>query len=380
MEEKMDRMEAEDFSLFGLLGRSWELGSEVVDLTFDNSDNAVAFTLVDGSVAIAKTKDAEPAAKRIRISAEDGRQSILPRTRPLPPITRIRVQERTPVALTAYGKHGFVVGDASGALTSLTIGGERTPFSNSLDAPIIAIDCASTTGDLACATADHRVVLIRRGETEPAVLEHPTAIGALTFSPDGGQLAVAGDDCVTLWKTTQNPKRLVELTPCQNPVSLAWSPDQTKLALGQKTGGVTVWQLGGKDQITLPDYPAPVRTLAWTSNSDILTTSGAFRVIAWPLNQLKTNGVHPKSLDTAKPSLAAVEAVCSHPARPLIAAGYENGMLLITQIGKLDELLIKTEGQGAIGAIRWSSNSGYLALGSSHGLAAVVELPSQMFK
>ena len=40
------------------------------------------------------------------------------------------MQERSPVALTAYGKHGFVIGEASGALTSLTVGGERTPFRN----------------------------------------------------------------------------------------------------------------------------------------------------------------------------------------------------------------------------------------------------------
>ena len=81
----MDRMEAEDFSLFGLLGRSWQLDADVVDLTFDNSDGAVAFALADGSVAIARTKDSEPAAKRIRISAEDGRSTILPRVKPLPP-------------------------------------------------------------------------------------------------------------------------------------------------------------------------------------------------------------------------------------------------------------------------------------------------------
>jgi WD40 repeat protein len=380
MEEKMDRMEAEDFSLFGLLGRSWELDAEVVDLTFDNSDGAVALALADGSIAIARTKDAEPAAKRIRISAEDGRQSILPRTKPLPPITRLAVQDRTPVALTAYGKHGFVIGDASGALNSLTIGGERTPFSKPLDAPIIALDHAPTTGDLACATADHNVVLIRRGESDPLVLEHTTPIGALAFSPDGSQLAVAGDDQVTLWKIAKKPEKQIELGPCRTPISLAWSPDQTKLALGQEIAGVTVWYLDGKDHITLPDYPAPVRTLSWSRDSDILTTSGAFRVITWPLNQLKTNGVHPTSLDTGKPSLATVEAICSHPTRPLIAAGHENGMLIVTQIGKPDELVIKTEGQGAISAIRWSGDAGYVALGSDQGLAAIIELPPQMFK
>jgi len=376
----MDRMEAEDFSLFGLLGRSWELDTPIVDLTFDNSDGAVAFTLADGSVAVAKTKDAEPAAKRIRISAEDGRSSILPRTKPLPPGTRISVQGDTPVALSAYGKHGFVIGEASGALTSLTIGGERTPFSKPLDAPIIALEHAPKTGDLASITADHRVILIRRGEIEPMVLEHTTNVGTLAFSPDGSQLAVAGEEHVTLWKINQTPEKLIELGPCQSPLSLAWSPDQAKLALGQEKAGVTVWQLDSRDHINFPDYPAPTSTLAWTADSEVLATSGAFRIIAWPLDKWRTNGMHPTSLESGKPSLAAVEALACHPTRALIAAGYENGMLIIAQLSKSDELVIKTEGQGANGSLQWSHDAGYIAIGSSKGLAAMIELPKQILK
>lgn len=376
----MDRMEAEDFSLFGLLGRSWDLDAPVVDLTFDNSDGAVAFALADGSVAIAKVKDAEPAAKRIRISAENGRSSILPRNKPLPPVTRLSIQDGAPVALTAYGKHGFVIGDASGALLSVTTGGERTPFATSIEASIVALDHADETGDLACATADHQVALIRRGSRDAERLDHESPIGALAFSPDGTRLAVAHDAAVTLWTLDNKPTRLVDLTPCREPAALAWSPDQTRLALGQHAGGVAIWQLEGGAPLTFPDYPAPVHSLAWSHDGDNLVTSGAFRIITWPVNALKSNGSHPASLDTGKPSLAAVEAVASHPTSPLIAAGYENGMLLIAQAGRPDELVIKAGGRGAIGSLRWSKNAGFMAVGSDQGLAAVVELPPQIFK
>ena len=140
------------------------------------------------------------------------------------------------------------------------------------------------------------------------------------------------------------------------------------------------WQLDDATTLPLPDYPAPVRTLAWSQDGDHLVTSGAFRVIAWPINQLKSNGIHPASRDTGKPSLAAVEAVHTHPSRPLIAAGYENGMVIIVQTGEQDELILKNEGLGAIAAIRWSNAAGYIAIGSDQGLAALVELPAQIFK
>ena len=58
----MDRMEAETSVYLACSGGSWELNADVADLAFDNSSGAVAFALADGSVAIARTKDAEPAA------------------------------------------------------------------------------------------------------------------------------------------------------------------------------------------------------------------------------------------------------------------------------------------------------------------------------
>ena len=122
--------------------------------------------------------------------------------------------------------------------------------------------------------------------------------------------------------------------------------------------------------------------MVWSADGETLVTSGAFRIIAWPLGDLKTNGATPtaSALETGKPSLVAIEAVASHPNEPLIAAGYENGMLILTKIGSKDELIIKNEGDGAIKHLDWSRDGGYLALGSDRGLAAIVELPEQLFK
>jgi WD40 repeat protein len=236
------------------------------------------------------------------------------------------------------------------------------------------------TGDLACATADHQVLLLRRGAGEPLALAHENPIGALAFSPDGNQLAVACEGGVTLWDMANDFAKRCELTPCEHPACLAWSPDQSAIALGQQKGGIRIWRLDGADALGLSDYPAPVRSLAWSTSGDHLVTSGAFRIIAWPLDQGHGNGLHPTSLTTGRPGLATVEAIAAHPARPLIAAGYENGMLTLAPIGRPDELVIRAEGRGAIDKIAWSNDAGFIAIGSNQGLASIVELPQQLFK
>ncbi len=378
----MDRMEAEDFSLFGLLGRSWHLDMPVISTTFDNSGSAVAYTLADGSVAIARVKDTEAAAKRIRISAEDGRSSILPRSKPLPPLTHFTMQDGRPIAASAYGKHGFVLGDQSGQLISTTVGGERTPFSIRQDGAITALEHTEATGLLACATDKGEIALVSRGNANTAPLDLDSSIQALSFSPDGKQLAIAAKDTVTLWQVEGEPAKISTWPTHGPPLVLCWSPDQTKIAVGYEHGGIGIWYVRDGSHIAFTDYPSAVRSLAWSADGDTLLTSGAFRMIAWPLNQLKTNGRAPtaSAMETGKPSLVAIEAVASHPERPLVAAGYENGMLILATIGSKDELILKTEGDGAITSLEWSKDGGYLALGSDHGLAAIVELPPQLFK
>jgi WD40 repeat protein len=374
-------MEAEDFSLFGLLGRSWSLEAAVVDLAFDHSDGAVAFALADGSVAIARLKDAEPAARRIRVSAEDGRATILPRTRPLPPLVHFPVCRDRPPAMTAYGKHGIVIADDEGRLLSVTPGGERTPFTATpADAPIIALDHAADTGLLALASEDGRLVLLGRGGAR-ATMQLEAAPGfRLRFSPDGERLAVTTADRILLFDVSDGLVQLGALEPPAEPVSIAWSPDRMRLACGYASGGAGVLELGGTAFRGLGDYPSPVRALAWSAGGDVLITSGAFRIIAWSLGREQANGAKPLALETGRPSLVAVETVAAHRRRRLIAAGYENGMVILAEPGKQDELPLKHDGQGAITAMSWSEDGGHIAVGSDRGLASIIELPPQIFK
>ena len=375
----MSTATVEDLTLFGLLSRSWELDAGVVDVVFDRSGDAVAFALADGSVALAALADAEPATARIRMSVEHGQASIQPRAKALPPIARLHAGQQAPAAIAAHRDSGFVLAEASGALVRVDADGTRGILSSDLDGPITDIDVAPETGRLACIATGGKVAVMAAGDDRPAPLPQDGLARRLGFSPCGTRLAVARDGAVTIWSMEDAPRRVADLPAAERAHAMAWSPDGTLLACGHGSG-IEAWRMDNGGTVSLPDYPSPVRSIVWSADGTAMVTSGAFRIIAWPRDRLATNGAPPATLDTGRPSLAAVDAVAAHPAKPLVAAGYENGMLAIAELGKPDELPIKTEGQGAISTLTWSGDGRFLALGTDRGLAAIVELPPQMLK
>ena len=70
----MNQQTMQNLTLFDLLARSWQRPSAIADLRFSADGSAVAFTAVDGTVAIAAVADHEPPEARIRVSNDLGRR------------------------------------------------------------------------------------------------------------------------------------------------------------------------------------------------------------------------------------------------------------------------------------------------------------------
>jgi len=374
----MNMKTTEDLTLFGLLARSWQMDAAVCDIALDAGGGAVAFALADGSIALAILEDSEPASKRIRVSVEHGGVSIQPRTETLPPLTHVNALDGVPAAVAAHVDRGFVFVDASGALTGLTAEGEQVALGASAGGPACAITAAAKTGQLACTGCDGRVTVFGKGDLRGRVLPGDVPAHFARYSPRGDVLAVSHENIVTLWNTVDAPVKLAEVPVAGRPLTLAWSPDGALLGCGEEAGAGIV-QTSGAEPVVLADYPSSVRSIAWSFDDRALVTSGAFRIIAWPRDRLAPDST-PSTIETGRAGLAAVDAVATHPKKPLVAAGYENGILVIAEIGKPDEMPIKSEGQGAISVIRWTGDGQHLAFGTDRGLAAIVELPRQLFK
>ncbi|MDQ0391932.1 WD40 repeat domain-containing protein [Labrys monachus] len=370
----MDRTE-ETATLYSLLARQWSVGAGVERLCFDAAEGAVAFALADGRVALARMQDAEPPEDRYRIAADDGRATISRRSRPVPPAMQLIV-DAGPVRLAPLGEAGFVAGGRGGRLARLTVAEGVEPFADVGGGPVAALAVlpggravAAAGTVLAACEADGVLRLLRADDEEPS---------AMAASPDGSRLALGGPHGLSL--RTLGGEGEARHLPLGTVFELAWSPDGAWLVASVAQGGIVLVHAGSGESLPIPDYPAPVRSLSWSADSRHLATGGAFRIVVWRVDTLFQDRTRPENPQTGRAGLVPVEAVDIHPHRPLVAAGYGDGSVVVAQIGKRDELVVRTAGGSAVRALRWSRDGRHLALGTEEGQAAIVTFPSGLFK
>lgn len=375
----MNQQTMQNLTLFDLLARSWQRPSAIADLRFSADGSAVAFTCVDGTVAIAAVADHEPPEARIRVSNDLGQTTIRPREKPPVPLIATAAFGDGDVPLVADAHAGFLVGAASGDVLHLAAGGEAAEALLKIDGPIVAIDHCAKAGKTAVSNGHD--VFLSHGEGDAVRLERDatSSTDTLAFSPGGRRLACGLDEGLSVWAVEGDAALIRDVPLSARPVSIRWSKDGTWLACGLETGGFALVSLADGRADVVAGFPSPVRTVCWSQPAHALFASGAFRIAGWSMTAPPFGGETSGALETGRSGLVLVEGVAAHPEKKLIAAGYANGRITIAQIGARDELVVRPLG-GAVTALAWSGDGRHLAAGSVDGTAAIVTFPAQMFK
>jgi WD40 repeat protein len=375
----MNQQTMQNLTLFDLLGRSWQRPAAIADLRFNADGSAVAFTCVDGTVAIAAVADHEPPEARIRVSIDLGQTTIRPREKPPVPLIATAAFADGDIPLAFYGDSGFLAGGASGEVLHLTAGGDAAGALLKIEGPVVAIDHSAKAGKTAVSNGHD--VFLSDGKRDAIRLERDVASStdALAFSPGGRRLACGLDEGLSVWAAEGDAALIRNIPLPARPASIRWSRDGTWLACGLEAGGFALVGLAEGRADIVAGFPSPVRTVCWSQPANALFASGAFRIAGWSMTAPPVDGETSGALETGRAGLVLVEAVAAHPEKKLIAAGYANGRITIAQIGGRDELLVRPLGS-AVTALAWSGDGRHLAMGSVDGTAAIVTFPAQMFK
>ncbi|HUF39251.1 MAG TPA: WD40 repeat domain-containing protein [Anaerolineales bacterium] len=154
------------------------------------------------------------------------------------------------------------------------------------------------------------------------------SLGELALRPDGRTIAAAGSRGVWLFDKFSLETRFRLGEDLGAAISVAWSPDGTRLAAGWRDGTVRVWAWDGGStaapvqSAVLVGHAAAVRTVAWSPDGNRIASGGEDRAIRiWEANSFRNTFSFFHT--------SAVHSLDWHPGSELVLVGEFDGSISI---------------------------------------------------
>lgn len=236
------------------------------------------------------------------------------------------------------------------------------------------IDALALHKDGGVAWSAGKKVFARDPKGKEKVLETPSTVRGLAFAPKGYRLAVAHVDGATLWfPNLETAPEKLEWKGAH--LDVVWSPDGRFVVTSMQENALHGWRLQpDKGHMRMSGYPGKTRSLSWTHDGKWLATSGADAVILWPFDSKEgPTGKQPRECGVRP---APVSRVACHPGAPVVAAGFQDGAILLIRLSDASELLVRPAVKGSgITALAWDAKGRQLAFGAKDGAGGVLALP-----
>ncbi|MGP3697283.1 WD40 repeat domain-containing protein [Rhodobacter sp. NSM] len=351
---------------FELMARQWQRPAAVVRVLFEPGGRAVAFRDAAGGLAVAPLADAEDTPSRLRLELDSGRMIIRPRKSEPAPLSEVPLAVDIVEGGTAAG---WLVADSAGGLHRITPRGQHLRL-RAGEGTVVAL---AARADAIALLQDDEIRLIgpdgEMRESMPLASARGLAWqGDRLFVTDAeGLLVGSGEDWLRI------PLASPEDAPVPDP-SGRWAAGATA------DGGLWLADLTEGRVAHLADFPMKPGSMGFTAGGRALVASGAYRLVAWDLSRPPFGQDRSGALRSGRTELVAVTAVAVHPTRDLVAVGRANGGLSIARPGEPEEMVLRPADGDAILALGWSADGRHVALGSQNGVAALLDLPAQLFK
>ncbi len=333
--------------LLGSRGVSRELGAWVVGIAFGREGGSVGFGLGDGTLRLARPRAMEEEWS----SAE--------------------LHDGACLDLCADAKDGFLSGGDDGRLLRVAPDGTVQEIAQ-LGAMKWVEHVAAHESGLRAASVGKVLHLFDGRGTPLKTLTHPSTVGGIAFDAKGKRVAASHYNGCSLWfvASKEDKPRLLEWKGSHGAIAI--SPDGTHVVTAMQENALHGWRLSDGQHMRMSGYPAKTRFLSFTGKGKWLASSGADAVVLWPFFGGGPMGKAPTELAGGDGVICT--AVACHPQHEIVAAGFADGLVLMSEVSSGKVVPVAPPGRGSISALAWNAAGTHLAFGTEEGFAGLVDL------
>lgn len=334
-------------SLLGHRGVSRETGAWVVGAAFGRDGRGCFFGLGDGTVRIADPADKSAEWRSVR--AHDG----------------------ACLSLAADCAAGVLTGGDDGRAVLVAADGGTAELA-SLGAMKWVEHVAAHPSGVRALACGRTVTLFDDRGARLKTLAHPSTVGGIALDAKGKRVAASHYNGASLWFVAAKEDRARVLEWKGSHHAITFDPAGEHVVTAMQEPSLHGWRLTDGQHMRMSGYPAKTKSLSFSAKGRWLATSGAESVVLWPFFGGGPMGKEPHEIAGGDAVLCT--AVACHPQQEVVAAGFGDGLVLVSDIASGRVVPIAPPGHGPVSALAWNPSGSHLAFGTETGFAAVVDL------
>jgi WD40 repeat protein len=321
-------------------GDAQDLGAWVIGLAFGRDGASCAFALGDGTVRLA-----------------DGWRSVT-------------AHDGACLSIAPDCKDGVITGGDDGRLMRIAPDGTATEIAKYGSK---WVDCvAAHESGLRAASVGKAVHLVDAKGAALKSLAHPSSVTGIAFDAKGKRIAASHYNGASLWFTASKDGTPRALEWKGSHTGVLISPDGTHVVTSMQENTLHGWRLADGQHMRMAGYPSKTKSMAFTGKGRWLATAGADCIVLWPFFGGGPMGKAPTELAGGDGVLCT--AVACHPTQEVVAAGFDDGLVLIAEVGSGRVVPMAAPRGSAVSALGWNGIGSHLAFGTEGGFAGLIDL------
>jgi WD40 repeat protein len=200
------------------------------------------------------------------------------------------------------------------------------------------------------------------------------SVQGIAFDPKGKRVAAARYNGVSLWWVNDPKAQPQSLNWSGSHIGLSWSPDGRFIVSSLQDNMLHAWRVADKADMRMEGYPNKVRSIVWAEKGKWLVTSGALPVVCWPFFT-RDGPMGKPPMELPPPSNATVTRVAAIPNETIVAAGYQDGGVMLFRLDSEEEIIGHSPTNAPVTALAFSRDGSQLGFGRADGSAGIIFIP-----